>query len=133
MKTTIDKIDFANPTEFDVKRLTNILNDANLFPDEIKYKFSKLYAWEIKLVDGKLVLGYSVRYKRPNKAPAFTINHMIVFDSADGFILQDKTGAIHGEGNKEDITDIEFRKFTYAKKIADYLGFEYQGDGRFSK
>jgi hypothetical protein len=58
---------------------------------------------------------------------------MIVFDSAEGFILQDKTGAIHGEGNKEDITDIEFRKFTYAKKIADYLGFEYQGDGRFSK
>lgn len=133
MKPIYEKINFASPNEYDVKRLTNILNEANLFPDEIKYKFSKLYSWEVKLWEGKLVLGYIVRYKRPNKAPAFTTNHMIIFDSVDGFILQDKLGNIHGEGNKEDITDVEFRKFTYAKKIADHLGFEYKSEGRFSK
>ena len=103
-------------------------------PADIKYRFSKLYNWQIKIVDGKLVFAYTVRYKRPKIEAAFAYNHMIVFESADRFILKDQNGVIHGCGITEtDVTDVEYRKWTIAKKIGDFMGLTYLGDGVFEK
>ena len=62
---------------------------------------------------------------------------MIVFESMDRFILQDKNGVMHGCGRDEqelqDVSDVEYRKWTSAKKIADFMGLTYLGDGVFEK
>lgn len=137
MKAILERVHFDNPTDIDVKRLQKVIDDNGLTPIDIKYRFSKLYNWQIKLVDGKLVLGYTVRYKRPNIAASFTYNHMIVFESIDRFILQDKNGAMHGCGKSEqglqDVSDVEYRKWTSAKKIGDFMGLTYIGNGIFEK
>ena len=137
MKAILERVQFENPTDLDVTRLQKIIDENDLTPADIKYRFSKLYDWKIKLVDGKLVFGYAVRYKRPNLAASFACNHMIVFESIDRFILQDKNGAIHGCGRGEqeiqDVSDVEYRKWTIAKKIADFIGLTYLGDGVFEK
>ena len=137
MKAILERVHFENPTDIDVTRLQKIIEENNLTPADIKYRFSKLYDWQIKIVDGKLVLGYTVRYKRPNLAAAFACNHMIVFESIDRFILQDKNGAMHGCGRGEqdvkDVSDVEYRKWTSAKKIGDFMGLTYLGDGVFEK
>ena len=136
MKPILEKIQFNNPTDIDVVRLQKIIDENDLTPADIKYRFSKLYNWQIKIVDGKLVFGYTVRYKRPKIEAAFAYNHMIVFESADRFILQDKNGVIHGCGITEkqsDVTDVEYRKWTIAKKIGDFMGLTYLGDGVFEK
>ena len=96
MVSILERIHFENPTDIDVTRLQSIIENNNLIPADIKYRFSKLYNWQIKIVNGKLVLGYKVRFKRPNIAAAFTCNHMIVFESMNRFILQDKNGVMHG-------------------------------------
>ena len=72
MVSILEKIHFDNPTDIDVVRLQEFIEDNDLVPADIKYRFSKLYNWQIKIVDGKLVLGYIVRYKRPNFAAAFS-------------------------------------------------------------
>lgn len=137
MKAILEKVHFDNPTDIDVTRLQRFIEENDLTPADIKYRFSKLYSWRISLTDGKLVLAYTVRFKRPNLAPSFTCNHMIVFESIDRFVLQDKNGVIHGCGKNEqgtqDVTDIEYRKWTIAKKIADFMGLTYIGDGIFEK
>ena len=136
MKAILEKIQFNNPTDIDVARLQKIIDENDLTPADIKYRFSKLYNWQIKIVDGKLVFAYTVRYKRPKIEAAFAYNHMIVFESADRFILQDKNGVIHGCGITEkqsDVTDVEYRKWTIAKKIGDFMGLTYLGDGVFEK
>ena len=137
MNSTLERIHFENPTDIDVIRLQIIIENNNLIPADIKYRFSKLYNWQIKIVNGKLVLGYKVRYKRPNIAAAFTCNHMIVFESMNRFILQDKNGVMHGCGKSEqglqDVYDVEYRKWTSAKKIGDFMGLTYIGNGIFEK
>ena len=137
MKATLEKIHFDNPTDIDVTRLQKFIEDNDLMPADIKYRFSKLYNWQITLTDGKLVLGYTVRYKRPNLAPLFTCNHIIVFESIDRFILQDKKGDMHGprinEQEYQDVYNVEYRKWASAKKIADFMGLTYLGDGVFEK
>ena len=137
MKEILERVHFENPTDLDVTRLQKIIEENGLIPADIKYRFSKLYGWQIKIVDGKLVLGYTVRYKRPNFAASFAGNHMIVFESIDRFILQDKNGVMHGCGRGEqelqDVSDVEYRKWTSAKKIADFMGLTYLGDGVFEK
>lgn len=134
MKAILEKIQFNNPTDIDIVRLQKIIDENDLTPADIKYRFSKLYNWQIKIADGKLVFGYTVRYKRPKIEAAFAYNYMIVFESADRFILQDKNGVIHGCGITEsDVTDVEYRKWTIAKKIGDFMGLTYLGDGVFEK
>lgn len=137
MKEILERVHFENPTDLDVTRLQKIIEENGLIPADIKYRFSKLYGWQIKIVDGKLVLGYTVRYKRPNFAASFAGNHMIVFESIDKFILQDKNGVMHGCGRGEqelqDVSDVEYRKWISAKKIADFMGLTYLGDGVFEK
>ena len=137
MNSTLEKIHFENPTDIDVTRLQSIIENNNLIPADIKYRFSKLYNWQIKIVNGKLVLGYKVRYKRPNITAAFTDNHMIVFESMNRFIMKDKMGVVHGFGKDEehlqDPSDIEYRKWISAKKIADCMGLTYMGDGIFER
>lgn len=137
MKAILERVHFENPTDLDVKRLQKIIEENDLTPADIKYRFSKIYGWQIKIVNDKLVLGYTVRYKRPNLPSAFTYNHMIVFESIDRFILQDKNGVMHGCGRDEqevkDVSDVEYRKWTSAKKIGDFMGLTYLGDGIFEK
>ena len=137
MKATLEKIHFDNPTDIDVRRLQKFIEDNGLMPADIKYRFSKLYNWRITLTDGKLVLGYTVRYKRPNLAPLFTCNHIIVFESIDRIILRDKNGEMHGprinEQEYQDVYNVEYRKWASAKKIADFMGLTYLGDGVFEK
>lgn len=137
MKLTLDKVHFENPTDLDVTRLQKIIEENGLIPADIKYRFSKLYGWQIKIVDGKLVLGYIVRYKRPNFAASFAGNHMIVFESINRFILQDKNGVMHGCGKTDkepyDVSDVDYRKWVSAKKIADFMGLSYLGNGVFEK
>ena len=137
MKELLERVHFENPTDLDVTRLQKIIEENGLIPADIKYRFSKLYGWQIKIVDGKLVLGYTVRYKRPNFAASFAGNHMIVFESIDRFILQDKNGVMHGCGRGEqelqDVSDVEYRKWISAKKIADFMGLTYLGGGVFEK
>ena len=137
MVSILEKINFDNPTILDITRLQNFINDNGLTPVDIKYRFSKLYNWQIKIVDGKLVLGYTVRYKRPNLTPSFTSNYMIVFESMNRFILQDKNGVIHGCGKSEqeptDVSDVEYRKWVSANKIASFMGLTYLGNGIFEK
>ena len=137
MNSTLERIHFENPTDIDVIRLQIIIENNNLIPADIKYRFSKLYNWQIKIVNGKLVLGYKVRYKRPNITAAFTCNHMIVFESMNRFILQDKNGVMHGCGKSEqeqsDVSDVEYRKWVSANKIAGFMGLTYLGNGIFEK
>lgn len=137
MKATLERIHFDNPTDIDVARLQQFIEDNDLTPADIKYRFSKLYNWQVKLADGKLVLGYTVRFKRPNIAPSFTCNRMIVFESIGRFVLQDKNGEMHGPGINEqetqDVYNVEYRKWASAKKIADFMGLTYLGDGVFEK
>lgn len=137
MKLTLDKVHFDYPTVLDITRLQKIIDENDLTPVDIKYRFSKLYDWKIKIVNGKLVLGYTVRCKRPSLASAFTCNHMIVFESMDRFILQDKNGVMHGCGKTDkepyDVSDIDYRKWVSAKKIADFMGLSYLGNGVFEK
>ena len=137
MNSTLERIHFEKPTDIDVIRLQCIIENNNLIPADIKYRFSKLYNWQIKIVNGKLVLGYKVRYKRPNIIAAFTCNHMIVFESMNRIILQDKNGVMHGceKNEKElcDVSNVEYRKFISAKKIADFMGLTYLGNGVFEK
>ena len=137
MVSILEKIHFENPTDIDVVRLQEFIEDNGLMPADIKYRFSKLYNWRVTLTDGKLALGYTVRFKRPNIAPSFTCNRMIVFESIDRFILQDKNGEMHGPGINEqepqDVYNVEYRKWASAKKIADFMGLTYLGDGVFEK
>ena len=137
MVSILERIHFDNPTDIDVTRLQKFIEDNDLMPADIKYRFSKLYNWRITLTDGKLVLGYTVRFKRPNLAPSFTHNRMIVFESIDRFILQDKNGEMHGPGINEqkpqDVFNVEYRKWASAKKIADFMGLTYLGYGIFEK
>ena len=43
MKTTLERIHFDNPTDIDVVRLQEFIEDNGLMPADIKYRFSKLY------------------------------------------------------------------------------------------
>ena len=133
----LEKINFENPRDIDMFRLQHIIEDCDLIPAVIRYRFSKVYDFEIKIVDGKLVLGYTVRYKRPGYGAVFTSNYMIVFESMNRFIMKDKLGVVHGFGKDEehlqDPSDIEYRKWISAKKIADCLGLTYIGDGIFER
>ena len=134
----LDKIHFENPTDTDVKRLQNYIDDNGLTPEDLKYRFSKIYGWRIRIANGKLVLGYAVRYKRPKIEASYVWdNFMIVFESPERFIMQDKNGVMHGiEKDKQDqqsATDVEYRKWLSAKKIADFMGLTYLGDGIFEK
>ena len=133
----LEKIDFENPRDIDMFRLQHLIEDCDLVPAVIRYRFSKIYDFEIKIVDGKLVLGYTVRYKRPNYGAVFSSNYMIVFESMNRFIMKDKMGVIHGFGKDEehlqDPSDIEYRKWISAKKIADCMGLTYMGDGIFER
>lgn len=137
MVSILERIHFDNPTDIDVTRLQKFIEDNDLMPADIKYRFSKLYDWRITLTDGKLALSYTVRFKRPNLAPAFTCNRMIVFESIDRFILQDKNGEMHGLGINEqepqDVFNVEYRKWASAKKIADFMGLTWLGNGVFEK
>lgn len=137
MKPTLERVHFENPTDLDVTRLQTIIEENDLVPADIKYRFSKLYNWQIKIVDGKLVLGYTVRYKRPKITAAFAYNHIIVFESINRFILQDKNGVMHGCGKDEqdvkNVSDVEYRKWVSAKKIGDFMGLTYLGNGIFEK
>ena len=53
------------------------------------------------------------------------------------FIMKDKMGVVHGFGKDEehlqDPSDIEYRKWISAKKIADCMGLTYMGDGIFER
>ena len=133
----LEKINFENPRDIDMFRLQHLIEDCDLIPADIRYRFSKVYDFEIKIVDGKLVLGYTVRYKRPGYGAVFTSNYMIVFESMNRFIMKDKLGVVHGfrkdEEHLQDPSDIEYRKWISAKKIADCMGLTYMGNGIFER
>ena len=138
MKPTLEKVNFNNPTDTDVMRLQSFIEENKLTTEDIKYRFSKIYGWQIRIAKGKLVLGYVMRYKRPKLEASYVWdNYMIVFESSDRFIMQDKNGVMHGlekaEQDQQATTDIELRKYNIAKKIADFMGLTYLGEGIFEK
>ena len=51
MKAILERVHFENPTDLDVKRLQKIIEENDLTPADIKYRFSKLYDWQIKIVN----------------------------------------------------------------------------------